>query len=360
MSRRRAKRRRNRPTLTKPPLPIGGAEVVGEADLFRFPFEIFHECSEPVDTQYGHARVVVYPPFPADGRANRVIEQVDLRHIPRPPGTVDPSIGAPTIDQWGPGPIWPSALRGNALRVDRYGSADTLGLVDLLLDLIRVSTYQWWVTRDHRHDEGYYTNTFKINALGERVGGCAVNGKITGLTRLERPLKQREFTQLVQLACRGATPPLFLLLFCDATYYLMTGDYRRFSLEAGVACETLLRSEAIRAAQVTQVPDDRRRAFEGYRKVKQRIDAISNLFDIALPDEPHPACALWLKALWDARNAAAHGGTAEIRFPGEPPRRPSAKDYFSMHRAMRQLILWQQDRCGFSFVAKESRDLTSH
>jgi GNAT superfamily N-acetyltransferase len=245
-----------------------GEERAGTAALFLFPFDIFHlAAGDAVEVAVGNSQARIYPPF-ADGGDTRLRHrQVSLEHIPVLPGTRLPHVAAPRLkDLAAELGFAEGAKRADAMRIDFMSPGtpyDAAELVSRFLELARMVTLQWWITRDRRFDESYLRNSFSINADGERLDGVAITAVVSGRPSIEKPLTRQLFEVCARSAARGSRASLSVLGFCDVLYLFTVADYRRFVVEAAVACETMLVEHAMRHAARLGV--NRGRTYTGAR-----------------------------------------------------------------------------------------------
>lgn len=324
--------------------PRGGRSRAGTACLFLFPFDIFHNVGGlPVEAVFRGGAIRVYPPFSndPDGRLPHV--QVRLESIPRLIGTVAPHVDAPRLsNMWLQTNFGGGASRADALRIDLLGSVgagSAAAYVDRFLELARMLSLQWWITRDRRFDEAYLRNTFVINQLGERLEGIAVQTMLSGQVGIERPLTRPVFEGIVEAAAREKRSPLSIMSACDAFYFFTIGDMRRFVVEAAIACETLLTEHAHHNATTLGVTPGVIKQEIDKSKFDRRLDAgCARVFGRSFATE-RPVATGWLEALWIGRNNAAHGKPLVVRHGGRTVQ-PQADDYLQMCKAVVELFDW--------------------
>jgi hypothetical protein len=316
----------------------------GTACLFLFPFDVFHHAEGPaIETVYQGHRIRVYPPFSnePDGQLPHV--QVRLECVPRLPNTAPPHVQAPPLHGMRVrANFGNNAVRADALRVDLLGTVGpgtAVSYVDGLLELVRMLTLQWWITRDRRFDETYLRNSFSINELGERLDGVAVQAVTAGQIGVERPLSRAVFEGVVEAAAGGKRSPMSLSMVCDCFYFFVGRDLRRFVVEAAIACETVLTEHARQHAASLGVTRGLIKRELEKAHFQDRLDrGCKRVFGRSF-SEDQPDAAGWLQALWIGRNHVAHGKALVIRHSGRSLT-PGHTEYVAMVQAVVSLFEW--------------------
>lgn len=331
----------------KQPVLLGSRSKVGMSYLFLFPFDIYHNSGDDLfEVRYQGDKVRIYPPFANDDEDAPNLRQVTLKHVPRQPQSTPPHIAAPMLNDIELNLTrWQDMRRGDALRVDIFGSdvaaKPAISFVNCFLNVVRMLTLQWWITRDHRPDRSYLRNSFEINEHGERLQGVISHAKKYGGFHVEKEMTRELFESAALAASRELDAPLAFLTLCDAIYHHGVSDTRRSIIDAAITTELLLAEEVPRF--VADGGGDPQAA-------SKRIDAMefSDRIDRGMKEllgesfaEEQPQNAEWLEALWIARNNVAHGKSPVI-VQGGCQRTPDPEDYTAMTSAVIELIIWLQ------------------
>ena len=310
----------------------------GESWLFSFPFWLIVDRSsmpQTVETEIKGLKVRIYPPF-RSGAANFIpMPFVDPLMIPFKEGT-RPDIASnykifrlasfPRLQVneqsktgvqllWGE--EWENQLNEfpkDSLRLDMEGSHDlpdlAQDLVLRLLQLLRVRTGQWWITRSTDALLGYIRNSFPVTESGaplEPPLGYASARTVSGFEKpIDDAIWKAAITDLANLVDIDESR----LMLLDVYYHAAARDFRLALLDAATAAEQAaeVTFERLWCAKTTS-KFKRGRVMPG-DGLPDYISADMKRFIGRSYSNEHPGNFARIEDLWLARGSVAHGGLA--------------------------------------------------
>jgi hypothetical protein len=212
-------------------------------------------------------------------------------------------------------PFPANALRVDLLEPDEH--PNNLELVTRLLEWIRVLTRQWWIGQPPTLISERIT--FPINPTGEPLQSAYGNSGPVMMYGDEEALTVKHWTRAMDHLADGCEPPAADVLLLDARFHASAGLLRRAILDAAVACEEALVSEAARvwSRSAPEVEFRPGRVFRGTDLTTRLDEDLKRLSGISLKEQ-NPDLFERISLLWRTRHACAHTNRATVPAEGGP------------------------------------------